>query len=227
VPTVPKKVLSELRAANVARKQLLEEQQKWAMEKERLELLAAAVRAETKRFGEDAKQAEENASAMQQQGADLRAQQKKFDQAEAMVDTLAERLEQALETLAADSLPGLVPPDRSAGITEPARRLAAAAGRLRDVERNTRESAVEIVVGDMDGQSATVKLLRLGGVAAWWVSLDGAEGGTAVLEGGKLVLQRGRTDVETAAVRTAFAIAQGQTAPVWVLLPMDQTRGDK
>ena len=226
-PTVARQVLSELRAANVARTQLLDEQQQWAMENEQLELLAAAVRAETRRFAEDAQKAEGDAASLQQQAADLRAQQNTFDQAEAMVDTLAERLEQALETVAGESLPGVVPPDRSADITEPSRRLAAAAARLRDVERNTRESAVEIVAGDLGGRSATVKLLRLGGVAAWWVSLDGTEGGTAVLEGGTLVLQRGRTDAETAAVRKAFAIVQGQVAPTWVLLPMDQIRGEK
>ena len=219
-PPLPRQVMDELRAANVARTQLLDEEQEWAMEAERLELLLATINDETARLGREADQAVAARTVLDKQVSRLQSRRERLDDVEATVDTLCERLEKALDHLASRSLPGLVPPDRAAGITRPDERLAAAVSRLDDTERRAARAGIEIVQGDLDDRGVTIKLLRLGSVAAWWTALDGRAVGTAEMAGGKLVL--GRTDApqEVAAIATAFAIVEGRAAPDWILLPV-------
>ena len=225
----PQQIMNELRQANTARAQLLREEQEWAMESERLELLLATLGDETKRLTGEAAEADTARAGFRQQLAGLRAQQERFEQVEAAIDTLCERLEEALDALAARSLPGLVPPDRAAGITEPDKRLAAAVGRLDETARRGLKAAVEIVQGDLEGKTLTIKLLRLGGVAAWWVAFDGGQAGTAAMAGGTLALKPAASPEDTEAITKAFAIVEGRAAPHWVLLPLAGTtvkRGD-
>jgi len=218
---VSDRVLSELRAAHAARAQLLRAEQAWALDKEKLELLRGTLRDEAERLTAAAAEAARKESDLREQSADLQARRERLKQVEAMIDSLSERLEQALEALARRALPGLVPPDAAAHITEPARRLAAAADRLGDVERRARKSAIELVLGMLAGEEVTVKLLHAGGAVAWWTSLDGKQSGTAAMEEGKLVLSPARTAKDAAAIKKAFAIVEGRAAPVWLLLPLD------
>jgi len=221
-PPLAERVMAELRAANAARAQLLREEQAWALDKEKLALLQATVRHEARRLTAAAAQARRQASDLRKQTADLQALRQKLRLVEAMIDTLSERLENALDALGGRSLPGLVPPDTAAGITEPPRRLAAAAGRLQNVEQRLKKPHVELVVGTLAGRSTTVKLLCVGGSAAWWTTLDGSEAGQAARKDGTLVLSAARTPAEAAAIRKAFAIVEGRAAPDWVLLPVHQ-----
>lgn len=219
-PALPKQVMAELRHANAARAQLLREEQDWAMEAEQLELLLATVNDEAGRLTAQADGALRDQAELQKQLAGVRARQERAEQTEATVDTLCERLERALDDLASRSLPGLVPPDRAANITEPDKRLAAAAGRLEMTERRARKAAVEIVQGSLDGKTVTIKLLRLGGVSAWWLALDGEQAGTAMMAAGSLTLRQADRPEDVQAITKALAIVEGRAAPNWVLLPI-------
>jgi len=218
--TVPEKVQAHLAGAHAARTELAKERETWAMEKERLELLASTVRSEAERFRAAAEEAKSNEAKLRSRTEALQAQTQRLEQLEAMIDTVAERLEQALSALAAQSLPGVVPPDVAAGITEPARRLAASAGRLDETRLRTQRSGIELVVGTLGERQVTVRLLRAGAVAAWWMTLDGKQAGTAAVRDGKVTLRPSKTPDEAAAIRKAFAIADGHTPPDWILLPV-------
>ena len=223
-PSVPEQVTAELRAAHEARTQLTKEREEWAFEKQRLQLLASVVRSEAERFQALAEKARREATDLRTRTEDLTAAKRRLEHVEAMIDSLAERLEKAMEALAAKSLPGLVPPDTAAAITEPAKRLAADARRLDDLRRRTARADIELIVGTLSGRTVTVRLLRAGAVAAWWMTLDGKQTGAAAVESGKVILSPSKTPDEKAAIRKAFAIADGHAAPDWVLLPVHQSR---
>ena len=218
--SLPEQVLTELRAAHAARAQLAKDRDAWAMEKERLELLASAVRGEAERHRAIAEKTRREEADLASRVQRLQADRQRLEQVEAMIDSLAERIEKALADLATASLPGTVPRDAATGITDPAQRLAAAAGRLAEARLRARRSSVELVVGHFGKQEVTVRLLRAGAVAAWWMTLDGSQAGAAAVEDGRLVLRRSETPDEATAVRKAFAIADGHAPPDWILLPV-------
>jgi len=223
-PSVPEQVLAELRAAHDARTQLTKERQDGAFEKERLLLLAAAVRSEAERLRSAAETARRDEADLKKRTDALNAVRGRLQNVEAMIDAVAERLEKALTALAARSLPGAVPPDMAAGITDPAKRLAAGARRLDDARRRATGATVELVVGTLARRTVTVRLLRAGAVAAWWMTLDGSQTGTAVVEDDRLALTPSETPDDDAAVRKAFAVAEGHAAPDWVLLRVRKDR---
>jgi len=217
---VSEQVMAQLRAAGEARAQRLKETQQWALEKQKLELLKATVARESRRHRAAAAEARQTETKLRARLEQHQARQQRLKAVEGVVDAICERLEKALDELAAKSLPGLVPPDRAAGITEPGRRLAAGVDRLRQVRRRTTQAAVEVVGASLDGQAVAVKILRAGGVAAWWLSLDGKKAGTAVVRDGQTILSAAADLQDTQAIRKAFAIAEGRGTPDWALLPV-------
>ena len=217
--TVPQQVQAELAAAHRARSQLAEETQAWAAEKERLRLLVSAVRRRTERLKAEADAAAAARDDLKKNVDTLSAKKERLQAVEALLDALAERLEKDLQALAADSLPGLVPPDTAAGVTDPSRRLDAALARLEETESRLGTATVEIVTGVLEGREVTVKLLRAGSAAAWWASLDGARAGTARLDGERLVLVSIESPDAAGAIHKAVAVAEGRAAPGWVVLP--------
>ncbi len=217
--TVPRQVQAELAAAHEARSQLAEEERAWAAEKERLNLLLSTVRRRAEQLQAEANDAAAARNQRRKEVDALSAKRRRLDAVEALLDTLAERLEKDLAALAAGTLPGLVPPDAAAGITDPARRFDAALARLQETESRLATATVEIVTGVLEGREVTVKLLRAGAAAAWWTSLDGARAGTARLDGERLVLTPVTAPETADAVRKAVAVAEGRAAPGWVVLP--------
>jgi len=217
----PEQVLSELRAADEARRQLADEEQAWALEKERLVLLKETVLREAERMKVAARQAAQQEEALKERLALVEAEQARADEIEDALDALAERLEARLSELAERSLPGLVPPQATAPTADPASRLSRALARLDEVERRTQRAAVELVTGTLNGEAITAKLLRAGGVAAWWMALDGSRAGVAHIEGSDLLFSPAADAAELAAIVRAFAIAEGQAPPAWVLLPFE------
>jgi len=216
---VPQQVQAELQAAHQARTHLAEETRAWTAEKERLDLLLSAVRRRTERLQAEAKEAEAARDELKKKLDTLSAETQRLETVRTLFDALSERLEKDLETLAAGALPGLVPPDAAAGVTDPARRLDAAVARLEETESRLATVTVEIVTGVLEGREVTVKLLRAGGAAAWWTSLDGDRAGTARREGDRLVLQTLAAPAAAEAIRKAVAVAEGRAAPDWTLLP--------
>ena len=223
---VAKQVMSELRAAGEARAQLLKEQQQWALEKEKLELLKSTVMREAKLRRAAATKARQAETELRQRLEQHKVAQQRLKSVEGVVDALCERLEKALAKRAGKSLPGLVPPDRAASITEPGRRLAAGVDRLRQVRRRAKQAAVEIVSGSLENQTIAVKMLRAGGVAAWWLSLDGKQAGPATVRDGQVILTKATKLEDVQAIQNAFAIAEGRGTPNWALLPV-QTQAPK
>ena len=217
--TVPQQVQADLAAAHRARSRLAEETEAWAAEKERLRLLVSAVRRRAQRLETEADAAAAARDGLKKKVDTLSAKKERLDAVEALLDALAERLEKDLEALAAGSLPGLVPPDTAAGAGDPARRLDAAVARLAETESRLGTTAVEIVAGVLEGREVTVKLLRTGNAAAWWVSLDGDKAGTARADGERLVLVPLDAPEAGRAIRKAVAMAEGRAAPGWTLLP--------
>jgi hypothetical protein len=221
-PAVAEEVMAELRAAGAARARLLKERQQWAVEKEKLQLLKSTVLREAERHRAAAAAARQVEAKLRKRLAERKGGRQRLESVEAAVDALCERLEKALADLARRSLPGLVPPDRAAGITEPGRRLAAGVERLEEARRRTRRAGVEVVGGLLGERSMAVRLLRAGGVAAWWMSLDGKLAGTAAVRDGQTVLRAVTEPPDVQAIRKAFAMAEGRETPDWALLPVPQ-----
>ncbi len=217
---VGEQAMAQLHAANAAREQLLREEESWRGEKQRLRLLLDTVRREAEELEKRAAEAGAQAVELRKPIGDLKASQQRLEQVEAMLDALADRLEKALAKRYQNTLPGLVPVDRAARITDPTARLTAAAQRLDEARRQARRAAVEVVTGRLVAREITVKLLRIGGVAAWWTTLDGERAGTAAVQQGRLLLTPASKGGQ-AAIQRAFAIVEGRAAPDWALLPAD------
>ncbi len=217
---IAEQVMAELRTAGAARVQLLKEKQQWAIDREKLELLKSTVLGEAKRHRSVAAKARQTEAELRERLEQHKAGQQRLKSVEGVVDALCERLEKALAGLANRSLPGLVPPDRAARITEPGRRLAVGVDRLHAVRRQTKRAAVEVVSGSVEGRTLAVKLLRVGGVAAWWLSLDGKQAGTAAVRDGQVLLSAAAEPRDVQAILKAFAIAEGRGTPDWALLPV-------
>ena len=219
-PPIAEKVMDELRAAGAARAELLTEQQEWAVDREKLELLKSTVVREAERHRAAAAGARQAEARLRKRLEQQKAAQRRLRSVETVVDALCERLEKALADLAGRSLPGMVPPDRAAGITEPSRRLAAGVERLDEVRRRTKRAAVEVIGGSLGGRTVAVRLLRVGGVAAWWLGLDGKQAGTAAVRDGQVLLSATPEPRDVQAIRKAFVIAEGRGTPDWALLPI-------
>ena len=220
--SVPDRVQADLAAAHEARRQLAREEQDWAAEKARLELLLSAVRYRAEQLTSDAAKADADRADLQEKVDTFTARTDRLARVDAMLDALSERLEKAIDARADEALPGVVPPDTASGVTEPARRFDAAVARLEETEHRLASATVEIVTGRLAGREATVKLLRVGGAAAWWVTLDGDQAGTARLQDGRLLLDPAASPEDAEAVARAVAVAEGRAAPDWVLLPAGQ-----
>lgn len=223
-PSLPVQVLAELEQANAARAELSRVQSRWRDEKQKIELLLSTVRQQRDHYQARADRDNELRQEREKQLAAFETNRKRLADIEAMLDALCERLEVSLGKLQARSFPGLVPPDRAQRITDPAGRLASAVGRIEETRLRAKNSAIELVVGSLDGEELTVKLLRAGSAAAWWVSLDGLQAGTAKMDRGKLVLARATSLADIQAVNTAFDVIEGRLAPVWLLVPAGQLR---
>ena len=221
---VSEQVLAELDRANAARAKLSSEQSKWRAEKQKIELLLSTIRQQTRNCQAQADRDNKLRQLREKQIATFETNRKRLADIETMLDSLCERLEVSLAKLRAENLPGLVPPDRAQSITDPAGRLASATGRIEEALARGKNSSVELVTGSLAGEEITIKLLRAGAAAAWWVSLDGLQAGTARMERGKLVLTRAAEAVDNQSIIAAFNVIEGRLAPSWLLLPADQLK---
>ena len=215
----PDNTLEILRAADRARETDATEQQDWAEEKARLELLLAAVKERIAAAQQRKKTAQEILKANRDTG-DASSALSLQDGA----IRIAVRIETALDSLARQVPPGLIPP-RGPKQADPREALDQALHRLERAERGVGIVAVSIAPGRLtNGEPKSVEVLRLGGVAAWWRSLDGAMGGEAEMVDGQLRLHRNEEPGVTEAIERASAIAKGRRAPEIVVLPVRYAR---
>lgn len=203
-------VREDLRAADQARARAGAELQAWRLEAERLAISTAGLRAEVQRAEGEAAAAEQALAAAKQD-----------QQALANGDTPARRLQSAAHDTRAALIaqavhlpPGalVVPADDS-----PTAVLTA----LETSQHALANVTVELASGHRAGAPAdersAVRLLRVASLA-WWLALDGREGGTAEQRDGRLEL----LPLDGAAVeriRHACAIAEGHAPAEAVVLP--------
>ena len=218
------RILEHLRAADQARATDATEAQAWAEEKARLELLLTTVEEQTAAARRQARTSQDKLQAL-----DAAAPPDKLEAFDRAAVRVANRIEQFLDTLALRVAPGLVPA-RGKRVADAREALDQALHRLERTERGVDTVAVSVAPGELDGEPRSVEVLRLGGVAAWWRSLDGQTGGEAQMVDGRLQLHPiGDPDLLDAIGR-ASAIAKGRLAPEVVLLPIrfarTSTQGD-
>jgi hypothetical protein len=206
--------LEHLRSANAARTAVAGESAAWLVERQRLEALISATEAESARLIRDAEVAERDRDAATERlaalgrGSDLDALRLRLGEAgQAMVKALSE--------LARRLPPGAVPtPVASSGEDG----FDAAVRSLDATERAAGSVVVEVVTGERDGMPAAVKMLRVAGAAAWWVSLDGAAAGTVAMVDGTVRLTTS-DEACRLAITAALQQAEGRGQPGVVLLP--------
>ena len=218
-PSGPEAILEELRATDRARQTDATEAQAWAEEKARLELLIAAAKEETttaRQRRKDAKTALKTLTAAGPAPSEDRT-------LEVGAARVAEAIERRLDAFGRAMPPGVIP-QRGPRRADAREALDRALHRLERAERNAQTISVTIAPGEGDGGMRSVEVVRFGGVAAWWRSLDGQQGGQARMVDGTLRLYPIDRPEDLDAIALASAIAKGRRAPEVVLLPVRYAR---
>jgi hypothetical protein len=207
--------LENLRAANQSRSDLAREEATWTLERQRLQAVLDATRIETTHVVHDATQAEAARDAARTRLASL-GSQSDLDAIRTQLRTNGEQVAARLAALAASLPPGVIPavsPTGDEGTFDAAVRALEAA------ERSAGVLMVNVVTGQRDGKPEAVKMLRIGGAAAWWVSLDGTAAGAVRMEHGAVNLVAVADELARTAIMTALAQAEGRSPPQVELLP--------
>ncbi len=214
----PDPILEALRAADVARQTEATEAQAWADEKARLELLLTSIE---ERIGAERRRRD-------RARAELRTLEATTPEPPtAALETgtaeMSAKIDDSLDALAQSVPPGLIPP-RGTQRANPREALDQALHRLERAERAVKTVDVSVATGRLDGTPVSVEVIRLGGVAAWWRSLDGTAGGEAFMVRGQLELRPADDADSLEAIALASVIAKGRAAPQIVLLPVRHAR---
>ncbi len=207
--------LENLHAANQARSDRAREEAAWTLERQRLQAVLDATRIETTHVDHDATHAEAARDAARTRLASL-GSQSELDAVRTQLRQNGEQVAARLAALAATLPPGVIPtvsPTGDEGTFDAAVRALEAA------ERSAGVLMVNVVTGQRDGKPEAVKMLRIGGAAAWWVSLDGTAAGTVRMEHGSVTLVAVADELARTAIMTALAQAEGRSPPQVDLLP--------
>ncbi len=216
---VSEQIIAELQQADRARSQRMSEAQEWEMEEQRLELLLSTLQREAERLEKEASRDEGEYSLKEKEASALIEKESKLQEWRIQLDELAEVINSELDELNRISPPGLVPKQIPPTSAKPEEHFYTALRRLDQTTRMTESAGIELVSGTLNGESVTVRLLRAGGVTAWWQSLDGENGGTATSTSGNLTLQTG-TAGEIEQIHQSFEIMESRSPAKWVFLPM-------
>ncbi len=207
-------VHEDLRVANDARSRQGAELQAWHLEQERLATALDGVQAEIARV-------EQELAVAEAERITLRATQERHGSgavpvAQQVLADAARTTRARLQEAAASAPPGLVslPADDSIDAVVKAIELS---------NRAAGQVAVELAAGHRqdappDARTA-VRLLRAGALA-WWMTLDGSDGGTAEMVAGRLELSALADAAERSAIRRAIAMVEGRAAAELVVLPL-------
>jgi hypothetical protein len=199
--------LEQTLAAGRARQDAATEEQRWHVERERLEALVAAAEAEASRSREEAAQARVRASEAQ---------------AAVPASSTSERVRQHLEAAALRQREALValarthPPGAVAVPAEGSVEFEAVAASVAASERAATQVTVEVVSGQLAGAPRAAKVLRIAGARAWWLALDGRSGGTVAIRDGVIEFQ---PVADPAPIADALAAVEGRGPVRVVLLP--------
>lgn len=186
----------------------------WTVERQRLEALIRATEAETARLVRDADLAERSTIEAQARLAAL-GSGSDLDVLRLRLADAGTELARGLAALAVRLPPGaIVAPTASGGESA----FDAGIRSLEAAERSAGVVTIEVVTGTRDGCPEAVKLLRVAGAAAWWVSLDGLSSGTVRLGTAQVELVSAGPDIH-AAIVAALGQVEGRSAPGIALLP--------
>jgi hypothetical protein len=216
-PSVPERILLDLRAANDARTALEKERAEWQAEKARLELLEKLLKEEVERRRTETERAESGIAKIRQESAGMNSTVDEHRQLETAATEVSDRLHEALDARASASLPGVVPVGQEDSTS---RKLDVAMKRLADTEAACRMWSVEVASGFLNGEELAVRLLRAGDAGAWWMALDGLRAGTARMEGGRLLLEEIRETGLRDRILSAFSMQAGRMVADWLVLPL-------
>lgn len=223
-PPIPRQVLDDLTAANEARARRLREEDEWSQEKQRIELLRSTVQRETRRVGNATDAASKVIQQLEEDGRARQDERRKIEALRSLLARLTERVHRELSAIEKTCPPGIIPKVQPQTSATPEVRFLAVTDLLAQAKRQATRAGVEIVSGTLARKPTTVRLLRIGGVAAWWCSLDGKRAGRATVSAGELQLRTVTAD-EAASIRSAFDMAQGRVAPGWVVLHVEREAG--
>ena len=221
------RVLTALKGASEARSDNAREAQNWKEERQRLNVLQQTI---NQRIGQQRLQAKE----LRRGIADLKAQNEALEpqrltikNLELLAESQASVIDQSLDALALTLPPGIVPKYRAVNV-EAIEKLQNALNRLETTENNLQNVAVELSTGQRNGKTLAVEILRVGGAATWWRSLDGETAGHVQIKQGKLLLEPVENADDRKAILKACDIAKGRAAPQIVALPLaPDKRGQK
>ena len=208
--------VEHLRSANELRSQRAQEEQAWLLEKERQDVLLSSLSDELERI-------EAKRKALLSQIKTLEVERPKevvesSTKLATFMTEIATLIETELQSRQSTLPPGALPsPLLEEG--PPADALASALKTISEAERRAAQISIELVEGKLGATKRSVELLRMGGLAAWWSSLDGSESGTAIMQNGELILELSTESATTNAISQAIRIARGRAAPSLVSLP--------
>jgi len=217
-------VLDDLTAANEARARRLQEQDEWVRERQRMELLQATIGRETERAEDAAAASRQTIRDLEQNGRVQIEERRKVEALRSLLDRLSGRIHAALTAIEKACPPGVIPGQQPQSSATAEMRFLKATDLLAQAKRESSRAGVEIVSGLLDGEVVTVRLLRLGGIACWWRSLDGKQSGRAAVSEGELRLSTVTAD-EGVSIGRAFDMVVGRSAPGWVVLHVEREAG--
>ena len=217
------RVLDALQRAHQARTERVELQAGAQAEAARIAAQIAEAEARTELASARARRARDELAELRAEAGPLDAREAELS---AAMDAVATRINDALDALARSVLPDVIP---SAAQPAPARsedRFEAALDRLDQTERRLSQIEVGIVETQLDGDDIAVEVLRFGGAAAWWRTLDGDRYGVVHVVDGRVALQPRTGPDLSERVERAFAIAKGRAAPDLLNLPLEPLTPD-
>lgn len=228
--SVSELVISELKSANQARQTLLKERQQWQAEEQRLKLLISTIKDRIARYKSEIDDDNVLIGQLEEKGKKLASLRARLESLSSMIDKVSGWLEKRIDAIEADSLPGLIAPKTKSGY-DSAGQFSAIFSRLtKSIERGA-DSAVELVAGHLGDKEITVKLIRAGGAAAWWVSLDGARSGHALMKESMLILTEAENEDVARRIMKVLAVLETRAAPEIVVLPikrsLSKTKGEQ
>jgi hypothetical protein len=213
--TVAESALATLQAANNARSEKTRVEAEWQQEKQRLLAIIATTQAEQQRVQQALHEAGQQQQKLQTELAAL------GDSAAAQAETRGlQQLAQRIKTILAEGAL-LFPPGSVAVMAEQTTPTFEASLRaLEASERAAETQSIDIITGERAGRIEAVKMLRVSGAAAWWVSLNGHDAGIVRMQNGIAQLIDVREENERAAIQSAILQAEGRKAPALVVLPL-------
>ncbi len=219
---VPATLIRTLEAARSDREQLIREWREWEMEKEKLQLLLDTIEQETSHYRRQAAQVQREIDNLEQTLDELHAVHPLLEKRENVFNRLAGTFAEQLRLFKKNALPGIVPQIEQKAGMEPFEQFREMVRKVKAVRPELGRSRIEIVSGRLGDETVTVKLMRTGGVAGWWMALDYSRAGLARMVDGQLQLTVADNPAVVENIRKGLDILESRRVSDWVILPVEK-----